>query len=372
MAFTQSPTGSRGWSVFIWWLASAGGAAAGSVLGTITAVLSEQLLCPRRSGCSQGAIIVLGATFGACVGWAQKAVLRLPVPQPAEQGARRAGGGVSAAWIWAKAGIWALFFWTTNEAVSLEVTKAAEFAFIGVLCGAAEFALRSTALKRTKPGVSAWSLISLCGYGVSALVFSRLLMSPRSDHFALLILPCLITEFGTGITLARSPSSQEALLPSSEAWSKLKRLICKLSLSRCILVIFPLIDFVLVLELTQRERYETLSSGQIIDFWYTAEQVAALGPGLLLLSCLGLLLGRAWSCGLAFLPALLLLKQSLDAYSFLSSEGLNMLTWEAWKHYVAVTGGVFPQIRAAVATLVIAWSLKSVLDQVKARHRLQL
>ena len=134
-------------------------------------------------------------------------------------------------------------------------------------------------------------------------------------------------------------------------------------------MIYSLIDFAILLELTQWERYEVLRSGQDIDFWYSPEQMAARGPGLLLLCCLGLFLGKVWSCGLAVLPGLLLFKRSVDAFTFLSSEGLRIVTWEAWTRYVAFTGGPLPQMRTALAVVVILWSLKSILDRVKARHQ---
>jgi hypothetical protein len=186
-----------------------------------------------------------------------------------------------------------------------------------------------------------------------------------------LIVPCLITGLGTGITLAGSLSSHETLLGVPAAWTKLKELIRTRHRARGILVICVLVDFLVVLELTRWERYEILKSGQDVDFWYSPEQIAALGPGLLLLGCLGLLLNKWWSCGLAVLTSLFLLSRSLEVYSFLKSERTSMLTWEAWKRYVAISGGVSPQIRAALAVLVIAWSLNSIFDQFKVRRQPQ-
>jgi hypothetical protein len=232
--------------------------------------------------------MVLGATFGGCVGLAQRGVLRFPA-------------GVSARLICGKAAIWTVFFWTINGAVELRESGVAVYTLIGILCGIAEAAISPASLREIIRRLDAWSLVSPLAYGVGAFVFSRLLMSPTKDDFALLILPCLSAEIGTGIAMTRSVRIQEALMGLSEAWTEVKAWIRARGIIKCALVIYSLIDFVLLLELTQRERDEILRSGQDIDFWYSPAQMAALGPGLLLLCCLGLFLGKApgvagWAC----------------------------------------------------------------------------
>jgi hypothetical protein len=291
-----------------------------------------------------------------CVGLAQRAVFRAP-----------AAG--SARLIWGKAVIWAAFFWTVYEAVEIREAGVAVYSLIGILGGAGELALRSTSLRGIIQEFGAWSLASTFTYGVGALVFSSLLMNPPTDHFALVMAPCLIAEFGTGITVSGSVRIRRALMGLSEAWLRLRAWIRARSLIKLALVIACLTDFVLLLEWNRLERDEILRSGQDIDFWYGPEEVAALGPGLLLLCCLGLFLGKAWTCGLGTLPGLFLLKQRLDSYTFLSSEAVDMATWEGWRRYTALTGGPPGQIRSALVVVVIVWSLKSILDRVKSRHR---